>query len=144
MTHLPGESARRPGAGDNDDGTDVSQLAGDALVEQWLVAHLADSPLLPRAVHDGVVRALGTRDVDFVDKRVVYEVAADLRAPVGEADESRLDQRRKGVLDVRADVLVHRTELGDRDVALDEEFVHQVEWSDARHVASTQHRSDFG
>ncbi len=82
--------------------------------------------------------------MDLVDQRVLHQMSSDVGVAIGEADEAGGDQRGEGVLDIRSDVLVDRTELDQGHPPGDEELVHQVERGDAGHVPGAEDGSDAG
>jgi hypothetical protein len=91
---------------------------------------------------DGIEGAIAAGDVNLIDQRMIAQLFADLRAAVGKAQESAVDERLERIFEDRPEILVYRIHLENANGAVGDEFVEHVERRDRRDVAGAQHECD--
>jgi hypothetical protein len=124
------EVRRAPTAWDHDDGCEVAQLRGERLVEHGFVTVLAVRALSAHAIDDGLVGAIGARDVERVHAGMTGQVPSLSRTAVDDAEHARADERGKGRRLDLVQVRHHRVHLEDHDLELHEQLVEHVQRAD--------------
>src|SRR5258708_23463617 len=132
-----------PGTGYHDHRADIAQFGRNALGQLRLVLRLARRALGSRAEDNRFKCLVRTRNMNFVNTRVVAEVGAFCRSTVDHAQESRFDQRAEALFDQGTQVRVHRVGFEQNDLVLHEQLVQYVHEADARDVTCAQYQRDL-
>lgn len=141
---LEAEVGRAPLPRRHDAGADSAQLAGERLVDQWLVVAAALLGPVVGAPHDGVVGAIAAGHMDGVHIVVGGEVRALGRAAVDEPQPAALGELGEDPLELGPQIGVDRVHLGDDDLTLGVQLVQNVDGGQGGDVARAEHQCHPG
>src|SRR5581483_11791306 len=140
---LVAQVALAPGSGHDNYGTDVAELAGDALVQLGSLLGLALRSLFAGSKDDRVEGLIRAGNVDLFDALMAAQVRSLGGTSVDDAQGAGIDEGAETFLEQRTEIGVDGVGFVENDLVLHKKFVDDVQRTNTGDVAGAQDQRDL-